>query len=103
MSVPSAFSTLQPIPLFGNQSGASSNSDLMFIPCLTPATSGMDQSSALNASSSDTFSNEDIGNGSSGRNRSNSREKIDDSEDVVTDLELKMPGSTSRKVGSLFI
>lgn len=90
--------TMQPLPFVANQHSATPNPCSTFIPYLGPVIPRIDQSATLNASTS-SISGPKTSSGRSFDEQRSSRNKVDNSKDVATDLELKIPGSTVPKVG----
>ncbi|KAK9164461.1 hypothetical protein Syun_005363 [Stephania yunnanensis] len=93
--------SLQPYPFFRNQNpGAIPNPCSTFVPYSVPATQ-VDQPSSqylspqLQPSSRSHSPGKDTKNKSTDPQKSRNGERKDDSNDVATDLELKMPGSTT--------
>nr|WIE96087.1 basic helix-loop-helix transcription factor [Loropetalum chinense var. rubrum] len=91
--------SLQPFPFFGNQnSGAIPNPCSNFIPYPNPANPQIERPSAQYASTSHISSKKDSRSKSSEEHQRGSiAEKCDDSNDVATELELKMPGSAAQQ------
>uniref|UniRef100_A0A5B6YJI5 BHLH domain-containing protein n=1 Tax=Davidia involucrata TaxID=16924 RepID=A0A5B6YJI5_DAVIN len=90
--------SMQPFPFFGSQNtGTIPNPCSTFIPYPTPAHPHIDQPSTQYASTSDISSKQDSRSKSSDCHRGNNDEKSDDSNNVVTELELKTPGSTAQQ------
>ncbi|OVA04926.1 Myc-type [Macleaya cordata] len=95
--------SLQPFPFFRNQNpGAIPNPCSTFVPFSSPANPHMEQLSTQfvsphmqPSSRSHTSSKQDSKSKSSDRQRGSNIEKSDDSNDVATELELKIPGSTA--------
>ncbi|XAR73775.1 hypothetical protein NMG60_11007861 [Bertholletia excelsa] len=105
VSVPSApipmHPALQLFPFFGNQNPiAIPNPCSTFIPYPTPANHHTDRPSYQCASSSHVPSRHDSKSRTPERSRGSSNDRADSS-NVVTDLELKMPGSTAQQDQSL--
>ncbi|CAK7334271.1 unnamed protein product [Dovyalis caffra] len=93
--------SLQPFVFFGNQNpGAIASTCSTFIPYPTPANHPNDQPPAQHASDSHFSSKQDSRSKSTDHHRGRNKERCDDSNDVATDLELKMPGSSSQQVCS---
>ncbi|KAA8531975.1 hypothetical protein F0562_006883 [Nyssa sinensis] len=90
--------SLQPFPFFGNQNPrAIHNTCSTSIPYPTPANPHIDQPSTQFASTSHISSKQDSRSKSLDHHKSSNGEKTDDSDDVVTELELKTPGSTAQQ------
>ncbi|PSS00477.1 Transcription factor bHLH121 like [Actinidia chinensis var. chinensis] len=90
--------TLQPFPFFGNHNpGAIHNPCSTYIPYPAPASHQSDQQSHQCASTSRIPSKPDPKNKKLDRCMGSNGDKCDESNDVVTDLELKMPGSTAQQ------
>ncbi|XP_041020900.1 transcription factor bHLH121-like isoform X2 [Juglans microcarpa x Juglans regia] len=94
--------SLQPYSFFGNQNpGAIHNPCSTFIPYPTPPNPPVEQPSAQQASTSQiSRKQESKSKSSSTHQRANNVERCDDSNDVATDLELKMPGSSAQQDSS---
>ncbi|PSS29931.1 Transcription factor bHLH121 like [Actinidia chinensis var. chinensis] len=93
---------LQPLPFFGNHNpGAIPNTCSTYIPYPAPASHLSDQQSHQCASTSCIPSKPDPQSKKLDRCRGSNNDKTDESNDVVTDLELKMPGSTAQQELSL--
>jgi hypothetical protein len=92
--------SLQPFPFFGNQNhGAIANPCSTFIPYPTPPNPPMEQPPATPyASTSQISSKQDPKSKSSDHQKASNVERCDDSNDVATKLELKMPGSSAQQV-----
>lgn len=91
--------SLQPFPFFGNHStGGIANPCSTFIPYPTPPNPPVEQPSAQYASTSQILSKQDSKSKSSDHQRGSNVERCDDSNDVATELELKMPGSLVQQV-----
>lgn len=94
--------SLQPFPFFGNQNpGAIANPCSTFIPYPTPPNppmAPMEQPPAQYASTSQISSKQDPKSKSSDHQKASDVERCDDSNDVATKLELKMPGSSAQQV-----
>lgn len=98
--------SLQPYPpFFGNQNpGAIHNPCSTFVPYPTPPNPPMEQPSAQHASTSQISSTQrSKSKSSSAHQRVSNAERCDDSNDVATDLELKMPGSSVQQVSFMAI
>lgn len=94
---------MQPFPFFGNQNPAPvPNPCSTFIQYSSPGNSPVEQTSAQYASSSHVSSKQDSKSKSSDRQKGKSTDKCVDSDDVATDLELKMPGSSTQQVSLNF-
>ncbi|KAJ8771099.1 hypothetical protein K2173_023424 [Erythroxylum novogranatense] len=90
--------SLRPFPLFGNQNpGAIPGPCSTFIPYPTPANPLNDQPSAQHASTSHVSCRQDSKSKSTDHGKGSDIGKCDDSDDVATDLELKVPGSSEKK------
>lgn len=95
--------SLQPFTFFGNQNpGAIPNPCSTFVPYTAAANHPIDQPSAQYASNSHISSKQDSRSKSSDQHRRSNVERCDESTDVATDLELKMPGSSTMQVILLF-
>lgn len=91
--------SMQPFPFFGNQNpGAIANPCSTFIHYPTPPNPPMEQPLPQYASTSQISSKQDSKNKSSDHQRISNGERCDDSNDVATELELKMPGSSAQQV-----
>ena len=91
--------SLQPFPFFGNHTtGGIANPCSTFIPYPTPPNPPVEQPSAQYASTSQISSKQDSKSKSSDHQRGSNVERCDDSNDVATELELKMPGSSVQQV-----
>ncbi|XP_052198023.1 transcription factor bHLH121-like [Diospyros lotus] len=89
---------LQPFPFFGNQNpSAIANPCSTFIPYPSPGNHHIDQPSYQCASSSRISNKLDFKSKTSDCCRGSNEEKSEDSNDVVTELELKIPGSTTQQ------
>uniref|UniRef100_A0A2P2NXX9 Uncharacterized protein MANES_01G145900 n=1 Tax=Rhizophora mucronata TaxID=61149 RepID=A0A2P2NXX9_RHIMU len=89
--------SLQPFPFFGNQNaGVIPASCSTFVPYPIPASHQNELPSTQYASSSHVSSKQDSKSKSTNHEREDYMGRSDDSGDVVTDLELKMPGSTEQ-------
>ncbi|XP_030975837.1 transcription factor bHLH121-like [Quercus lobata] len=87
--------SLQPFPFFGNHTtGGIANPCSTFIPYPPPPNPPVEQPSAQYASTSQISSKQDSKSKSSDHQRGSNVERCDDSNDVATELELKMPGSS---------
>ena len=92
--------SLQPFPFFRNQNpSAIPGPCLTFIPYPTPANPSNEHPSVQYASTSNISSKQDSKKSAEHPTNSNA-ERCDDSNDVITELELKMPGSSAQQVGS---
>lgn len=90
---------LQPFPFFGNQNaGAIPAPCSTFVPYSMPANPTIEQQSTQHASSSHISSKQDCRSRSSDHQMGSDAEQHEDSSDVATDLELKMPGTSSQQV-----
>lgn len=90
--------SMQPFPFFGNQNpGAIANPCSTFIHYPTPPNPPMEQPLPQYASTSQISSKQDSKNKSSDHQRVSNGERCDDSNDVATELELKMPGSSAQQ------
>ncbi|KAA8547502.1 hypothetical protein F0562_003931 [Nyssa sinensis] len=87
--------SLQPFAFFGNQ-----NIGTIPNPCSTPANPLINQPSAQYVSTSYVSNKQDSRSKSSDCHKGNKDEESDDSNNVVTDLELKTPGSTTLQESS---
>lgn len=97
--------SLQPFPYFRNQNPAAiPNPCSTFIQHPTPTNHSTEQHLTQYASSSQISSKQDSGRRSLDHQKNNNAERSADSnDDVATDLELKMPGSSTRLVVSKFL
>lgn len=94
LPVPSAPIPMHPFPFFGNQNpGAIPNPSASFVPYPNPANPHINQPCTTYAPTSCSSSRQEPGSKSSGHLRVNDGEKGDNCSDVVTELELKTPGS----------
>lgn len=99
LPVPPTPIPVHPFPFFGNQNpGAIPNPTATFVPYPNPANPHINQPATLYAPTSYSSSGQEPGSKSSGHLRVNDDEKGDTSSDVVTELELKTPGSRVYKV-----
>ncbi|KDP46754.1 hypothetical protein JCGZ_06542 [Jatropha curcas] len=90
--------SLQPFPLFGNQNPAAIPTPCSnFIPYPTPVNPTNEQTSVQYASTSHISSKQESKSKSVDHPRSSNAERCDDSNDVGTELELKMPGSSTQQ------
>ncbi|XP_015576345.2 transcription factor bHLH121 isoform X1 [Ricinus communis] len=90
--------SLQPFPFFGNQNpGAIPGPCSTFIPYPAPANPPTEHASLPYASTSNTLSKHDSKSKSADHPRSSSAERCDDSNDVATELQLTMPGSSAQQ------
>lgn len=90
---------LQPFPFFQNQNpGAIPTMGSTLIPYAGPPNYPMDQPSYQCASTSRVSSKQDSKSKTSDHCTGSIDDKSDDSNDVVTELELKMPGSKAQQV-----
>ncbi|CAJ1932684.1 unnamed protein product [Sphenostylis stenocarpa] len=89
--------SLQPFPFFGNQNpGHIPNPCSMYVPYSTPPNAPLEPPSALYASTSHASNQKESCCKSSGDRRpSSDADRCSESHDVATELELKMPGSSS--------
>ncbi|XP_022132596.1 transcription factor bHLH121 [Momordica charantia] len=93
--------SLQPFTFFGNQNpGAIPNPCSTFVPYTAAPNHPIEQPSAQYASNSHISSKQDSRSKSSDQHRRNNAERCDESNDVATDLELKMPGSSTQQDAS---
>lgn len=91
--------SLQPFPFFGSQNpSAIPNHCSTFVPYQTPSNTPAEQPAPQFASTSHISGKEDSKRKSSEHQRGNTVERCDDSNDVATDLELKIPGSSAQQV-----
>lgn len=89
---------LQPFPFFGNQNASAVPAPCStFIPYSMPANPTTEQQSTQYASSSHMSSKQDCRSRSSDPRMGSDAEQHEDSSDVATDLELKMPGTSSQQ------
>lgn len=92
--------SMQPFPFFGNQNpNAIPSPCSTFIPYPATANPANEQPSVQYASTSHISSKLDSKSKSADHPRGSNSERCDDSDDVATELELKMPGSSSQQVG----
>jgi len=92
-------SQLQPFPFFGNQNASAIPAPCStFIPNSMPANPTFEQQSTQYASTSHVSNKKDSKSRSSDHQRGSIAEQDEDSNDVATDLELKMPGTSSHQV-----
>lgn len=91
---------MQPFPYFGNQNpGHIPSPSSMYIPFSAPAIPPMEMPSAQYPSTSHVFSQKESRSKSPGhRRRPSDAERCSVSPDVATELELKMPGSSTQQV-----
>lgn len=90
--------SLQPFPYYGNQNpGAIANPCSTYIPYPTPPNPPMEQPSGQYASTSQISSKKDSKSKSPDHQKPRNVERCDDSNDVATKLELKMPGSSAQQ------
>ncbi|TXG59791.1 hypothetical protein EZV62_014364 [Acer yangbiense] len=91
--------SLQPFPYYGNQNPAAiPNPCSTFIQYPTPTNHSIEQQYTQYASSSQISSKQDSRSRSSNHQKGNKAERSNDSnEEVATDLELKMPGSSTQQ------
>ncbi|KAF5738121.1 transcription factor bHLH [Tripterygium wilfordii] len=90
--------SLQPFPFFGNQNpGAIATPCSTFIQYPTAANAPVEQPSTQFGSASHISSKQDSKSKSSEHHRGGITERCDDSDNVATDLELKMPGSSTQQ------
>ncbi|KAJ8764344.1 hypothetical protein K2173_006084 [Erythroxylum novogranatense] len=90
--------SMQPFPIFGNQNpGTMPGPCSTFIPYRTPANPLNDQPSAQYASTSHVSSRQDSKSKLTDNEKCSNIRRCEDSNDVATDLELKIPGSSERK------
>lgn len=89
--------SLQPFPFFGNQNpGHIPNPCSMYVPYTTPTSHPpVEPPSMMYASTSHASNQKESGSKSPGHRRSSGAERSSETDDVVTELELKMPGSSS--------
>ncbi|KAK3430411.1 hypothetical protein EUGRSUZ_E02120 [Eucalyptus grandis] len=91
-------SQLQPFPFFGNQNASAIPAPCStFIPNSMPANPTFEQQSTQYAYSSHVSNKKDSKSRSSDHQRGSIAEQDEDSNDVATDLELKMPGTSSQQ------
>lgn len=96
--------SLQPYPFFGNHNpGAIANPCSTFMPYSATSTPPIEQSSSQHASSSHTSSKRDSKSKSMDDRRGSNGERYDGSNDVATELELKMPGSSTNQVNFVIL
>ncbi|KAG5010298.1 hypothetical protein AAZX31_07G159200 [Glycine max] len=93
--------SLQPFPFFGNQNpGHIPNPCSMYVPYTTPTSHPpVEPPSMMYASTSHASNQKESGSKSPGHRRSSGAERSSETDDVVTELELKMPGSSSTQQG----
>lgn len=88
--------SLQPFPFFGNQNpGHIPNPCSMYLPYSTPTNPPVEPPSALCASTSHMSIEKESRSKSTSHRRPSDVERCSESHDVATELELKMPGSSS--------
>ncbi|XP_020232661.1 transcription factor bHLH121 [Cajanus cajan] len=88
--------SLQPFPFFGNQNpGPMANPCPMYVPYSTPTNPPVELPSALCASTSHVSNHKESRSKSPAHGRPGDAERCSESHDVATELELKMPGSSS--------
>ncbi|KAH0973095.1 hypothetical protein GBA52_025688 [Prunus armeniaca] len=93
--------SLQPFPYFQTQTPAAiPNPCSTFVPYQAPANPPVEQPAPQYASISHLSSKQDSRSKSSDMQRGSNAERCDDSNDVATDLELKMPGSSTQQDSS---
>ncbi|KAK3437395.1 hypothetical protein EUGRSUZ_C02076 [Eucalyptus grandis] len=91
-------SQLQPFPFFGNQNASAIPAPCStFIPNSMPANPTFEQQSTQYASSSHVSNKKDSKSRSSDHQRGSIAEQDEDSNGMATDLELKMPGTSSQQ------
>ena len=96
--------SLQPFTFFGSQNpGAIPNPCSTFVPYTAAANHPVEQPSAQYASNSHISSKQDSRSKSSDHPKRSNVERCDESNDVATDLELKMPGSSTQQVSLLLL
>ncbi|XP_007046692.2 PREDICTED: transcription factor bHLH121 [Theobroma cacao] len=90
--------SLQPYPLYGNHNpGAIANPCSTFMPYSATTNTPIDQPSSQHASSSHTSIKRDSRSKSMDEQRGSNGDRCDGSNDVATELELKMPGSSTNQ------
>ncbi|KAG2696422.1 hypothetical protein I3760_07G058900 [Carya illinoinensis] len=90
--------SLQPFPFFGNHNrGTVPNPCSTFIPYPTASNPPMEPPSAQHASTSQISSKQESQSKSLDHQMPSNVERSDDSNDVATELELKMPGSSAQQ------
>ncbi|KAI9109748.1 hypothetical protein K1719_019378 [Acacia pycnantha] len=87
--------SLQPFPFFGNQNPCST-----YVPFSAPANPPVEQPTGQYALTSSASSKQDSRSKSLDHERTGNAERCGESNDVATELELKMPGSSSRQESS---
>ncbi|GMI68195.1 hypothetical protein HRI_000488800 [Hibiscus trionum] len=93
--------SLQPYPFFGNHNpGATANPCSTIMPYSTTSNPPVEQPSSLHTSSSHTSSKRDSKSKSVDHQIGSNRDRCDGSNDVATELELKMPGSSTKEDSS---
>ncbi|XVF59774.1 hypothetical protein PTKIN_Ptkin07bG0303000 [Pterospermum kingtungense] len=93
--------SLQPYPFFGNHNpGAIANPCSTFMPYSATSNPPVEQSSSQHASSSHTSSKKDSKSKAMDDQRGSNGDRCDGSNDVATELELKMPGSSTNQDSS---
>ena len=91
--------SLQPFPFFGNQTpGPIPNPCSTYVPFSAPVNPPNDQPSAQYAPASHILSRQESRNKSPNHDRPSNAERCSESNDVATELELKMPGSSAQQV-----
>lgn len=92
--------SLQPFPFFGNQNpGHIPNTCSTYVPFSAPANPRVELAPAQYASTSHVSIQKESRNKSPGDRRPSDAERCSESHDVATELELKMPGSSTQQVG----
>ncbi|KAL5070965.1 hypothetical protein RYX36_021852 [Vicia faba] len=90
---------MQPFPYFGNQNpGHVPSMCSMYIPFSAPANPPIEMPSTQYASTSHVLNRKELRNKSPGHRRPNDAKRCSVSPDVATELELKMPGSSTQQV-----
>lgn len=102
LPVPSGPVPMHPFPFFANHNppGAIPTSSPVFMPYPNPPHSHINQTIPVYAPTSHSSSKQECGKKSSDRFRGSNDEKGDNSSNVVTELELKIPGSRSGQESS---
>ena len=96
--------SLQSYPFFGNHNpGAIANPCSTFMPYSTTTNPRIEQPSSQHASSSHTSSKKETRSKSMDDQRGSNGDRCDGSNDVATELELKMPGSSTNQVNFIIL
>ncbi|KAI4314752.1 hypothetical protein L6164_027629 [Bauhinia variegata] len=101
LAIPPGPISIQPFPFFGNQNpGPIPNPCSTYIPFSAPANPPVELPSAQFASTSHISSKQESRGKSPDRERPGNAERCSESNDVATELELKMPGSSTQQDSS---